>query len=31
MYGKFKNHLQAELQQIKEAGLFKEERIIISP
>ncbi len=31
MYGKIKNHLQAELQQIKEDGLFKEERIIVSP
>ena len=28
MYGKIKNHLQAELEQIREAGLFKEERII---
>lgn len=31
MYGKIKNHLQAELKQIKEDGLFKEERIIVSP
>ena len=31
MYGKIKNHLQAELDQIREAGLFKEERIITSP
>lgn len=31
MYGKIKNHLQAELVQIKEDGLFKEERIIVSP
>lgn len=31
MYGKIKNHLQAELQQIKEDGLYKEERIIVSP
>jgi len=31
MYGKIKDHLQAELQQIKEDGLFKEERIIVSP
>lgn len=30
MYGKIKNHLQAELAQIKEDGLFKEERIIVS-
>ena len=28
MYGKIKQHLQAELQEIKEAGLFKKERII---
>lgn len=31
MYGKIKNHLEAELQQIKEEGLFKQERIIVSP
>lgn len=31
MYGKIKNHLQAELENIREAGLFKEERIIASP
>ncbi|MFT5736589.1 MAG: glycine C-acetyltransferase [Maribacter sp.] len=31
MYGKIKDHLQAELKQIKEDGLFKEERIIVSP
>ncbi|NND62621.1 MAG: glycine C-acetyltransferase [Flavobacteriaceae bacterium] len=31
MYGKIKEHLQAELQEIKEAGLFKKERIITSP
>lgn len=31
MYGKIKNHLQAELQQIREDGLYKEERIIVSP
>lgn len=31
MYGKFKNHLQAELDGICEAGLFKEERIITTP
>lgn len=30
MYGKIKNHLQAELHGIKEAGLFKTERIITS-
>ncbi len=31
MYGKIKDHLQAELQQIKEDGLYKEERIIVTP
>ncbi len=31
MYGKIKNHLQAELHQIKEDGLYKKERIITSP
>lgn len=31
MYGKLKQHLQNELQGIKEAGLFKDERIIASP
>lgn len=31
MYGKIKEHLQAELDQIKEDGLFKKERIITSP
>ena len=30
MYGKIKEHLQEELSQIKEDGLFKEERIITS-
>ena len=30
MYGKIKDHLQEELHAIKEAGLFKEERIITS-
>ena len=28
MYGKIKQHLEKELQEIKEAGLFKSERII---
>lgn len=28
MYGNFKNHLQAELNTIEEAGLFKRERVI---
>ncbi|MFO8128922.1 MAG: glycine C-acetyltransferase [Bacteroidales bacterium] len=31
MYGKIKDHLRKELEGIKEAGLFKEERIITSP
>ena len=31
MYGKIKDHLQAELHQIKEDGLYKKERIITSP
>ncbi len=31
MYGNIKEHLQNELASIKEAGLYKEERIIISP
>lgn len=30
MYGKFKDHLQAELKNIEESGLFKRERIITS-
>ncbi|MFY9308035.1 MAG: glycine C-acetyltransferase [Bacteroidia bacterium] len=28
MYGKYKNHLQSELKNIEESGLFKRERII---
>ena len=31
MYGSIKEHLQTEIENIKEAGLFKEERIITSP
>ncbi len=31
MYGKIKEHLQNELDQIKEDGLYKKERIITSP
>ncbi|AZQ59916.1 glycine C-acetyltransferase [Maribacter sp. MJ134] len=31
MYGKIKEHLEKELNQIKEDGLFKEERIIVTP
>ena len=30
MYGKIQQHLQKELQEIKDAGLYKSERIIIS-
>lgn len=30
MYGKLKDHLQKELQEIRQAGLYKEERIITS-
>ena len=31
MYQRFKSHLESELSHIREAGLFKNERIIISP
>ncbi|RMG75722.1 MAG: glycine C-acetyltransferase, partial [Bacteroidetes bacterium] len=31
MYGKFKDFLAKELEEIKNAGLFKEERIIVTP
>ncbi len=31
MYGKFKDHLIKEINNIKEAGLYKSERIIVSP
>ena len=31
MYGKIKQHLQQELEEIKNAGLYKKERIITSP
>lgn len=31
MYGNFKEHLQKELQGIDDAGLYKRERIIVSP
>ena len=31
MYGKFQQHLQAELAAIREAGLYKNERLITSP
>jgi glycine C-acetyltransferase len=31
MYGKFKDHLNKEIANIKEAGLYKNERVIASP
>lgn len=31
MYANFKNHLTKELQDIKDAGLYKNERIITTP
>ena len=31
MYGKFQQFLQEELKGIREAGLYKEERVIITP
>ncbi len=31
MYGNFKEYLQKELQKIKDAGLYKNERVIVSP
>ena len=31
MYGDFKAHLEQELQSIKDAGLYKTERVICSP
>ena len=31
MYGKIKEHLQKELEEIKDNGLYKKERIITSP
>jgi glycine C-acetyltransferase len=31
MYGNLKNHLLKELASVKEAGLFKDERVILSP
>ncbi len=31
MYGKIRTHLQNEIEAIKEAGLYKEERVITSP
>ena len=31
MYGKFQDFLKTELQSIKEAGLYKSERLIATP
>ncbi len=31
MFGKMKSHIDKELQQINESGLYKDERIIVSP
>lgn len=31
MYGKIKEHLSRELEQIKQDGLYKEERVIVTP
>ncbi len=31
MYGKLQQHLQQELEQIKQSGLYKKERVIVSP
>ena len=31
MYGNFKNHLQAQITEIEENGLFKKERVITTP
>lgn len=31
MYGKFQEHLQKELEDIKQAGLYKNERLIEGP
>lgn len=31
MYGNFQNHLQAQLTEIEQNGLFKKERVIITP
>ena len=31
MYGKIQQHLQQEIKDIKDNGLYKEERIITSP
>lgn len=31
MYKNFKTHLEKELQDIKDAGLYKNERVIVTP
>ena len=31
MYGEFKNQLQKELKEIQDAGLYKDERVIVTP
>ena len=31
MYGNFQNHLQSQLNEIEQNGLFKKERIITTP
>lgn len=31
MFGKMKDHLQGEISEIKNSGLFKEERVIVTP
>ena len=31
MYSNFQKHLQKEIQEIKDAGLYKEERVIVTP
>ena len=31
MYGKVKDHLIKEIKDIRDAGLYKDERIIVSP
>ena len=31
MYGKFQEHLQSQLNEIEQNGLFKKERVIITP
>ena len=31
MYNNFQKHLQKELQDIKDAGLYKQERVIVTP